>query len=85
MPHRRKLVSDMNWETVLVAFISALFPLIGTVVTVMQQRKLINYRMDKVEGSFASLNAKVEKHNNFDRRLIVIETKLGIEPPKEKT
>ena len=41
--------------------------------------------MDKMEGSFASLNAKVEKHNNFDRRLIVIETKLEIESPKEKT
>ena len=68
----------MNWETVIVALIAAVFPLIGTVLTILQQSKLINYRMDKVEGNLAALNAKVEKHNNFDRRIIVIETKLGI-------
>lgn len=68
----------MNWETVIVALISALIPLVGTVLTILQQSKLINYRMDKVEGAVAALNAKVERHNNFDRRLIVIETKLGI-------
>ena len=68
----------MNWETVVVALIAAVFPLIGTVLTILQQSKLINYRMDKVEGNLAALNAKVEKHNNFDRRIIVIETKLGI-------
>ena len=74
----------MNWETIVVALIAALFPLLGTVLTILQQSKLINYRMDKVEGSMKDLAAKVEKHNNFDRRLIVIETKLGIDPPKEK-
>jgi hypothetical protein len=68
----------MNWETVIVALIAAVFPLIGTVLTILQQSKLINYRMDKVEGNLTALNAKVEKHNNFDRRIIVIETKLGI-------
>lgn len=73
----------MNWETVLVALIAAVFPLIGTVLTIMQQSKLINYRMDKVEGNLAALNAKVEKHNNFDRRLIVIETRLGMEEEEQ--
>lgn len=68
----------MNWETVIVALIAAVFPLIGTVLTILQQSKLINYRMDKVEGNLTALNTKVEKHNNFDRRIIVIETKLGI-------
>lgn len=68
----------MNWETIVVALIAALGPLIGTILTISQQSKLINYRMDKVEGSVKSLTEKVEKHNNFDRRLIVIETKLGI-------
>ena len=75
----------MSWDTIITAAIAALFPLIGTVLTILQQSKLINYRMDKVEGSVKDLSAKVEKHNNFDRRLIVIETKLGIEPPKEKS
>ena len=68
----------MNWETIIVALIAALFPLIGTVLTIMQQSKLINYRMDQVENSVKALSSKVDKHNNFDRRLIVIETKLGI-------
>lgn len=68
----------MNWETIVVALIAALGPLIGTILTISQQSKLINYRMDKVEGSVKTLTDKVEKHNNFDRRLIVIETKLGI-------
>ena len=74
----------MNWETIIVAAIAAIGPLIGTILTIRQQSNLINYRMDQVEGTMKSLNAKVEKHNNFDRRLIIIETKLGIEPPKEK-
>ena len=74
----------MNWETIIVALIAAVGPLIGTILTIRQQSNLINYRMDQMEGKVKSLTDKVEKHNNFDRRLIVIETKLGIDPPKEK-
>ena len=74
----------MNWETILVAVIAALGPLLGTILTIKQQNRLIDYRMGQVESSIKSLSAKVDKHNNFDRRLIVIETKLGIETPKEK-
>ena len=74
----------MNWETIIVALIAAIGPLIGTILTIRQQSNLINYRMDQMESKVQSLSAKVEKHNNFDRRLIIIETKLGIEPPKEK-
>ena len=73
----------MNWETIIVAAIAAIGPLIGTILTIRQQSNLINYRMDQVEDSMKSLSEKVNKHNNFDRRLIVIETKLGIER-KEK-
>ena len=36
-----------------------------------------------IRAKLNSLSDKVEKHNNFDRRLIVIETKLGIDK-KEK-
>ena len=74
----------MNWETILVAAIAALGPLLGTILTIKQQNRLIDYRMGQVENSIKSLSAKVDKHNSFDRRLIVIETKLGIENPKEK-
>ena len=40
--------------------------------------------MDKVEGDIKNLSEKVEKHNNFDRRLIVIETLLGIKKEVKK-
>jgi hypothetical protein len=74
----------MNWETIIVAAIAAIGPLIGTILTIRQQSNLINYRMDQVEGTMKGLTSKVEKHNSFDRRLIIIETKLGIKPPEEK-
>lgn len=74
----------MNWETILVAVIAALGPLLGTILTIKQQNRLIDYRMGQVENSIKSLSTKVDKHNNFDRRLIVIETKLGIEHKEEK-
>lgn len=74
----------MNWETIVVALIAALGPLIGTIISNSQQKTLIKLKLDSLEKSVNSLYDKVEKHNNFDRRLIVIETKLGIEK-KEKS
>lgn len=71
----------MNWETIIVALIAAVGPLIGTILTIRQQSNLINYRMDEMEKKVKGLSDKVEKHNNFDRRLIAIETKLGMERP----
>lgn len=68
----------MNWETIIVALIAAIGPLIGTILTIRQQSRLIDYRMDLMEDKVSALSAKVDKHNNFDRRLLVIETKLGI-------
>ena len=68
----------MNWETIIVALIAALGPLIGTILTIRQQSRLIDYRMDLMEDKVSALSSKVDKHNNFDRRLLVIETKLGI-------
>lgn len=74
----------MNWETIVVALIAALGPLIGTIISNSQQKTLIKLKLDSLEKSVNSLTDKVEKHNNFDRRLIVIETKLGIDR-KEKS
>ena len=68
----------MNWETIIVALIAAIGPLIGTVLTIRQQSHLIEYRMDEMEKSVKSLSDKVEKHNNFDRRLVAIETRLNM-------
>lgn len=69
----------MNWETILVALIAALGPLIGTIISNNQQKALLKFKMESMEKSMNALSDKVDKHNNFDRRLIVIETKLGIE------
>ena len=68
----------MDWQTIIVALIAAIGPLIGTILTIRQQSHLIDYRMDQIEAKVGSLAEKVEKHNNFDRRLIAIETKIGI-------
>lgn len=68
----------MNWETIIVALIAAIGPLIGTILTIRQQSHLIDYRMDQMEGNVKDLSDKVDKHNQFDRRLVVIETTLGI-------
>lgn len=68
----------MNWETIVVAVIAALGPLLGTILTIRQQSHFIDYRMDQVEKQVKDLSDKVDKHNNFDRRLIAIETKLDI-------
>ena len=68
----------MSWETIAVALIAALGPLIGTILTLRQQSHFIDYRMDQVEEKITKLSDKVDKHNNFDRRLIAIETKLNL-------
>ena len=66
----------MNWETIVVALIAALGPLIGTILTIRQQSHFIDYRMELVEKRVTDLAEKVDRHNNFDRRLVAIETKL---------
>jgi hypothetical protein len=75
----------MNWETIVVALIAALGPLIGTIISNSQQKTLIKLKLESLEKSMNSLTDKVEKHNNFDRRLIVIETKLGIDRKEKST
>lgn len=78
LPSWNEAVIKVNWETIIVALIAALGPLIGTVLTIRQQSHFIDYRMDQVEEKVKELSDKVDKHNNFDRRLIAIETKLEI-------
>lgn len=68
----------MSWETILVALIAALGPLIGTILTLRQQSHFIDYRMGQVEDRIVKLSEKVDKHNSFDRRLVAVETKLEI-------
>ena len=75
----------MSWETIIVALIAALGPLIGTILTIRQQSRFIDYRMGQVEVKMQQLSDKVDKHNQFDRRLVAIETKLEIRNKGEGT
>ena len=59
----------MNWETIIVALIAAIFPLIGTVVTVRRQTSLMEYRLLKLEE-------KVGVHNNLEGRVIRLEQQI---------
>ena len=49
----------MNWETIVVALIAALGPLIGTILTIRQQSHFIDYRMELVEKQVKALSDKV--------------------------
>ena len=68
----------MNWETIIVALIAAIGPLIGTIISNNQQREILKFQLQSLKEDVNQLSEKVDKHNNFDRRLIVIETKLNI-------
>ena len=46
----------MNWETIVVALIAALGPLIGTILTIRQQSHFIDYRMELVEKQVKALS-----------------------------
>ena len=74
----------MDWGTIVVALIAALGPLIGTILTIRQQSHFIDYRMEMVEKRVKELSDKVDKHNNFDRRLVAIETKLNLKQEENK-
>jgi len=74
----------MDWGTIVVALIAALGPLIGTILTIRQQSHFIDYRMELVENRVKELSDKVDKHNNFDRRLVAIETKLNLKQEENK-
>ena len=75
----------MDWGTIVVALIAALGPLIGTILTIRQQSRFIDYRMELVENRVKELSDKVDRHNNFDRRLVAIETKLNLKQEENKS
>ena len=68
----------MNWETIIVALIAAIGPLIGTIISNNKQKDMLKLKLETLESQMEKLTEKVDRHNNFDRRLIVIETTLGI-------
>ena len=56
----------MNWETVLVAVITAGFAFLGVYISNRKQAALVAYRLEKLEE-------KVDKHNNVLERMYRLE------------
>ncbi len=61
----------MNWETVLVAVITAGFAFLGVYMSNRKQAALVAYRLEKLE-------AKVDKHNNVVERMYRLESRVDI-------
>ena len=61
----------MNWETIVVAVITAGFAFLGVYSSNRKQTALMAYRLEKLE-------AKVDKHNNLVERMYRIESRMDI-------
>ena len=59
----------MNWETILVAVITAGFAFLGVYMSNRKQAALVAYRLEKLE-------AKVDKHNNVVERMYRLEEQV---------
>lgn len=57
-------------DVVLVAIISGVFTLIGSLLGVVASAKMTNYRIEQLER-------KVEKHNNLVERTYILEGKMA--------
>lgn len=68
----------MNWDVIIPAVLTALCALLGTYFSNRKQTTIFELRLKLLEDTVHSLGDKVDKHNNFDRRLVAIETKLGM-------
>lgn len=59
----------MNWETILVAAITAGFAFLGVYMSNRKQAALVAYRLEKLEE-------KVDKHNNVVERMYRLEEQV---------
>ena len=59
----------MNWETVIVAVITAGFAFLGVYMSNRKQAALVAYRLEKLEE-------KVDKHNNVVERMYRLEEQV---------
>jgi cell division protein FtsB len=59
-------------ETIIVAFLSLIGTLLGTLGGILAANKLTNYRIEQLEK-------KVEKHNNVIERVFNLEKQLAVD------
>lgn len=61
----------MDWSAILIAGLSCLGTLCGTVYGISKNASLTTYKIDK-------LTAEVKEHNNFARRMPVVEEQIKV-------
>ena len=60
-------------EAVVVALITGGVALVGNILTMISNNKLMEFKIDELREDFADLRDRVNKHNNLVERLTIVE------------
>ena len=60
-------------ESILVALITGVLALVGTIITSSATSKLTAYKIEELRADFADLRDRVNKHNNLVERVALVE------------
>lgn len=63
----------MLTEAVIVALITGGLALIGNIMTMLSNNKLMTYKIDELKADFSDLRERVNKHNNVLERVTIVE------------
>ncbi|MEG0935699.1 MAG: hypothetical protein RSJ41_08920 [Clostridia bacterium] len=60
-------------EAIMVALVTGLPTLIGTVISVVMSNRLTAYKIEELRKDFEVLGQRVDKHNNLVERMAIAE------------
>lgn len=60
-------------EAIVVALITGGVALVGNILTMISNNKLMEFKIDELREDFADLRDRVNKHNNLVERLTIVE------------
>ncbi|MEG1263519.1 MAG: hypothetical protein RSE59_04765 [Clostridia bacterium] len=60
-------------EAIMVALVTGLPTLIGTVISVVMSNRLTSYKIEELRKDFEVLGQRVDKHNNLVERMAIAE------------
>ena len=60
-------------EAIVVALITGGVALVGNILTIISNNKLMEFKIDELREDFADLRDRVNKHNNLVERLTIVE------------
>ncbi|MEG2711340.1 MAG: hypothetical protein RSB18_10105 [Clostridia bacterium] len=60
-------------EAIIVALVTGLPTLIGTVISVVMSNRLTSYKIEELRKDFEVLGQRVDKHNNLVERMAIAE------------